>query len=161
MVRVPNLLFRCGRKVSFKKRTHDKKGGIGQAHAALEGQLSTEEEQHAVGKMDSYLDNLTAAATQEKEVLEDLINNNAKLITQLEVLTKKYDQLTIKGDKFGSNSAGYHCTKNYSSATCTRPGHNHCKEATQSDIKGGSTQNKEWVCSHYEEKGFWVSNDRS
>ena len=39
--------------------------------------------------MDTYLDNLAAAATQEKDVLDKLVNNNEKLNTLLETLTNK------------------------------------------------------------------------
>ena len=48
----------------------------------------------------------------------------------------------------------YRCTKGHSSATCTKPGATHCKDATRNDIKGGSTKNKDWICSYYEDKGF-------
>ena len=41
-----------------------------------------------------YLDNLAAVATQEKDVLEKLVNSNTNLITQLTVLTSKFEELS-------------------------------------------------------------------
>ena len=87
----------------MKKRIHDKKGGIRQAHAA--SKVPNEDQQFEIGKMDTYLDNLTAAATQEKAVLEELVSNNTKLIRQLEVLTKKFEQLTSQGGSSGNSSS--------------------------------------------------------
>ena len=65
-------------------------------------------------------------------------------------------------DKNGyCHTHGYRYTKGHLSTTCTKPGANHCKDATRNDIKGGSTKNKDWICSYYEDKGFWVPPDRS
>ena len=47
-----------------------------------------EDQQFDIKGMDSYLDNLEAAATQEKEMIEKLVNDNKNLITQLEAFTK-------------------------------------------------------------------------
>ena len=44
--------------------------------------------------MDTYLDNLVAAATEEKDVLEQLVTINTSLVKQLEVLTTKVQQLS-------------------------------------------------------------------
>ena len=53
--------------------------------------------------MDTYLDNLAAAATQEKDVLEKLVNNKTNLITQLAALTKKFEQLSSQENSSNSN----------------------------------------------------------
>ena len=176
-------------KFNLKKKIHDKKGGLGQANLASEENYSTpyEEEQFEVSKLDTYLDNLAAAATQEKDVLEKLVNNNTNLITQLTTLTSKFEQLSNqqKGSNSGGNSNGtptlngkkmqfikynkngychshgYRCTGNHSSMTCLQPGPNHKKEATRENTMGGSTQNQGWTCSYYEENGFWVPRKRS
>ena len=52
--------------------------------------ISCEDQQFDINKIDYYLDSLAASATQEKVVLERLVNNNTNLITQLAALTKKF-----------------------------------------------------------------------
>ena len=163
-------------KYNLKKKIHDKKGNIGQAHA-----VSTEASpQFDMDNMNTYLDNLAAAATQEKNVLDQLVANNTKLVQQLEVLTKKYESLknnssnsqepAINGKKMKfvqyekngyCHTHGFRITNGHSSKTCSKPGPSHDREATRNDTRGGSTKNKDWVCSHYEEKGFWVPEERS
>ena len=83
-------------KFNLKKQIHDKKGGIGRANAAEEIDESELYENHDydVNKMDTYLDNLAASATQEKDVLDKLVSNNEKLVNQLETLTAKFNQLS-------------------------------------------------------------------
>ena len=88
----------------MKKRIHDKKGGIGNANAAVNDTASDNDNQHPLENVNLHLDNLAAAATQEKVVLDNLVSNNTKLIAQLETLTKKYEQLTIQGDKVASSN---------------------------------------------------------
>ena len=162
---------------------------MGQANLASEENYSTpyEEEQFEVSKLDTCLDNLAAASTQEKDVLEKLVNNNTNLITQLTTLTSKFEQLSNqqKGSNSGGNSNGtptlngkkmqfikynkngcchshgYRCTCKHSSMTCLQPGPNHKKEATRENTMGGCTKNQGWTCSYYEENGFWVPRKRS
>jgi len=128
--------------------------------------------------MDLYLNNLAAAATAEKNVLDKLVKNNEKLIDQLAKLTAKFESLSSPnnsqtGDKpkyRGKNllfvqykkdgychTHGYKCTKGHNSETCTRPGPSHNRMATRQNTKGGSTAQKNWVCSQHEEKGYWVT----
>ena len=87
-------------RFQLKKKIHDKKGGIGQAHAVTEYYKDVQDEQHdfSYDKMDVYLDNLAAAATQEKNVLDQPVSNNTKLVAQLEALTNKFNELSNKGN---------------------------------------------------------------
>ena len=56
-------------KFNLKKKIHDKKGGISQANLALEEGNCNPGDTVCFSKIDTYLDNLAAAATQEKDVL--------------------------------------------------------------------------------------------
>ena len=53
------------------------------------------------------------------------------------------------GQKFDPNgycsSQGYKVEGSHTSATCRFPNNSHNKSATQLDIKGGKTWNKEWI----------------
>ena len=115
-------------------------------------------------------------------MLEKLVNNNTNLITKLTALTSKFGELYnqqnggnsggksngtpmlngkklkfIKYDKDRyCHSHGYRCAVNHSSMTCSQPVPNHKKEATRENTMGGSTKNKEWTCSYFDEHGFWV-----
>ena len=168
----------------MKKKIHDKKGGLGQAHLVQDNDICSRCTSPTldIAKMDACLDNLTAAATQEKDVLDKLVTNNASLIKQLETLTSKFQQLSSQSQSYSDSSTpmlygkklkfvqhdkngyccthGYRCTKGHTSKTCSKPGPNHQREATRDNTKGGSIKNKEWTCSHYEEKRFWVNVDR-
>ena len=97
-------------KFNLKKKIHDKKGGISQANLASEENNCApfEEQQCEVSTLDACLDNLAAAATQEKDVLEKLVNNNINLITQLTALTSKFGELSNQqnGGNSGGNSNG-------------------------------------------------------
>ena len=172
-------------KFNLKKNINDKKGGLGRANSVKPEDICAPCTSQVldVSKMDAHLDNLAAAATQEKDVLEQLVTNNSSLVKQLEVLTTKVQQLSGQGhssrtsdtpmingkrmkfvqyDKNGyCFTHGYRCVKGHTSKTCSRPIAQHRKEATRDDTKGGSTQNKDWICSHYEEKGFWVPAERN
>ena len=131
---------------NINKNIHDKKGGVGQANLVLEEDnfIPYEDQQFDTNKMDSYLDNLDAAATQDKDVLEKLVNNNANLITQLASLSNKFEQLSsqekssitrivpmsnakkmtlIQNEKNGyCHTHSYRCVKNNSSRKCSKPG---------------------------------------
>jgi len=128
--------------------------------------------------MDSYLNNLAAAATAEKNVLDKLVKNNEKLVDQLAKLTAKFKSLSSPnnsqtGDKpkyKGKNllfvqykkdgcchTHGYKCAKGHNSQTCTRPGPSYDRMSTRRNTKGGSAAHKNWVCSQHEEKGYWVT----
>ena len=83
-------------KFNLKKKIHNKKDSISEANLVLEeNNYSPFENQHyKASGLDAYLDNLAAAATQEKDVLEKLVNNNTNLITQLTALTSKFEELS-------------------------------------------------------------------
>ena len=103
--------------------------------------------------MDSYLGNLAAAATQEKDMLEKLVTNSTNLITQLVALTNKFEQLPsqdysssssgtpilngkkmkfVQYDKNGyCHTYGYRCEKNHSSRACSKPRPNDKKDSTR------------------------------
>ena len=166
----------------MKKSIHDKKGGIGRANGVEEVEESELYGSHNydITKMDSYLDNLAAAATQEKDFIDRLVNNNEKLITQLETLTAKFDQLSSNPNSISTSNStipmfngkkpkfvqyekdgcchSHACKfiKGHNSKTCSNSSSKHQKEATQRDAKNGSSHNKNWTCSYYEENGFWV-----
>ena len=55
--------------------------------------------------MSTYFDNLAAAATQEKDVLDRLVSNNEKLVDQLERLTTKFDQLSSNNNGNRNNNS--------------------------------------------------------
>ena len=55
--------------------------------------------------MDTYLDNLSVSATQEKDVLDQLVNNNTNLITYLTTLTGKFEQLSNQQGSGNSNGS--------------------------------------------------------
>ena len=159
-----------------------KKGGIGRANAVEQSEDSEfyENQNNDINNMSTYLDNLAAAATQEKDVLDRLVSNNEKLVNQLEKLTNKFDQLSsnkngtsttnstvpmldgkrlkfMQYEKDGHcHSHGYKCIKGHSSKTCTNPRPEHKKEATRRDTKNGSSYHKAWICSYHEERGYRV-----
>ena len=83
----------------MKKHIHDKKGGISNTNAAVNNIAYEDNNMHQLENANLYLENLAAAATQEKAVLGDLVSNNTNLIAQLETLTKKYEQLNVQGEK--------------------------------------------------------------
>ena len=58
-----------------------------------------------MNKMDSYLENLAVATTQEKDVLAQLVNNNTNLLTKLTELIKKFEQLSSQDNSSKSSSA--------------------------------------------------------
>lgn len=173
-------------KVNLKKNINDKKGGLGQANAVNQEGICQPCPSSSIDmtKMDTHLDNLAAAASQEKDVLDQLVANNTSLIKQLEVLTSKVQQLSGSGTNSSTASAtpmfngkrlkfvqhekngycfthGCRCIKGHSSKTCSKPNSQHQQDATREDAKGGSTKNKDWICSHCEEKGFWVPAERN
>ena len=55
--------------------------------------------------MSTYLDNLAAAVTQEKNVLDRLVSNNEKLVDQLERLTNNLDQLSSNNNGNRTNKS--------------------------------------------------------
>ena len=58
-------------KYHLKQKIHDKKGSIGHTHGVSEDDKGVQDsDQFNVNKMNIYLDNLVAAATQEKNVLD-------------------------------------------------------------------------------------------
>ena len=83
-------------KFNLKRKIHDKNGGINQANLLLEEDywVPCEGQKFDINKMYSYIDNLASALTQEKDVLEKLVNNNTDVITQLAELTNKFEKLS-------------------------------------------------------------------
>ena len=80
----------------LKKKNHDKKGGVGQAHDVTQDDacVPCNDPDVNLSNIDTYLDNLAAVATQEKDVLDKLVSDDSKLVSQLEILTSKFNQLS-------------------------------------------------------------------
>ena len=121
--------------------------------------------------MGTFLDHLAAASTQENLILEKCLTNNEKLITQLETLTSKFDQLSINTNSTTTSNSTvpmfngknlkfvqyekdgfcyihrHKCIKGHNSKTRSNPSSKHQKEATRRDAKNGSYNNKNWACS--------------
>ena len=116
-------------------------------------------------RLDGYLDNLASAATTEKTTLTQLVDNNATLKSSVAALTASVTALTtaytllanggIKAQqpkqqqlKAGLDPNGYCWTHGYrvkvghTSATCTNQAAGHQSTASQANIMGGSTKNK-------------------
>ena len=68
--------------------------------------------------MSTYLDNLDAAVTQEKDVLDTLVSNNEKLVDQLEKLTNKFDQLSSSNNGASFNNSNVPMLNGKSSNLC-------------------------------------------
>ena len=68
-------------KFNLKKSIHDKKGGIGRANAVEEVEESEtyENQNYNINNMNTHLDNLAEAATQEKDFLDRLVSNIGNL----------------------------------------------------------------------------------
>ena len=81
-------------------------GGIGSANAVEEvySRYHHEQQEFDINKIDACLNNVSAAASQKKDVLDKLVNTNKKLIAQLQTLTNKHNQLS--GDEKGSSNDG-------------------------------------------------------
>ena len=167
-------------KFNLKKNIHDKKSGIGRANSEeeIEEIEAYENQDYDVNNISTHLDNLAAASTQEKDVLDRLVSNNKKLVDQLERLTNKFDQLSsnnnsnrnsnstvtmingkrlkfVQYEKNGHcNSCGYKCVKGHSSKTCQNLKDDHQKEANRRDTKNVSTKHKNWNFSCCEEHVF-------
>jgi len=116
-----------------------------------------------------YLDNLAAAATNEKTTLNQLVEANANLTASLATLTSSLASLTAaftllstgkpmptpppaapKNRNRNLQPNGYCWTHGYrvglghSSKTCTNKAEGHKENATRANIMGGSTANKGW-----------------
>ena len=87
-------------KFNLKKIIHDKKGNVGRANEVeeVEESVTYENQNYDINNLNTHLDNLAVAVTQEKDVLDISVSNNEKLVNQLETLTKKFDQLSINNN---------------------------------------------------------------
>ena len=112
--------------------------------------------------------------------LDRFFTNNEKLITQLETLTFKFDQLLsnpnnnsprnstvrmLNGKKLKRvqvEKDRHWCTCRYkwikgeNSKKYSTSSSKHQKEARRRDTKNGPSNNRNWTCSCYDGKGFWV-----
>ena len=120
------------------------------------------------------IDNLAMAAATDKSVIQKLTDTNNGLMTQLntasetikrltednqkllqmvEYMTKRQPmpkrQMKVKDDEWDPEgycwSHGFKCRKGHNSMTCTAQKHGHKRDATRSNIMGGSMANKEWA----------------
>ena len=75
-------------KFNLKKSIHDKKGSIGRANALEEVEEIEHYDNHNYGinNMNTCLDNLAVAATQNKDVTCRLVSTNKNLANHLEKL---------------------------------------------------------------------------
>jgi len=117
--------------------------------------------------LDTYLDNLAAAATTDKTTFQQLLDNNAALTANVTALTASLASLTASYSILATTGRphatapsaaprqptkldpkgycwthGYRVTVGHSSATCTHPADGHKVTATRQNIMGGSTANK-------------------
>ena len=76
-----NFTFKMQKQSLTLRKIQDKKWGISQANLALEEDNCITSNAVCFSKMDTYLDDLAAPATQEKDALDQLVNNNVNLIT--------------------------------------------------------------------------------
>ena len=125
-------------------------------------------------RLDGYLDNLAAAATNEKSTLAQLIENNATLTANVSSLTASVASLTaaytlLAAGKAPTNTAkntqqprssdkkpsylavggycwthGYRVRKGHGSATCKDKAEGHKDAATRANTMNGSAANKGW-----------------
>jgi len=70
---------------------NNKKGGLSKANLVNQEDICQPcaSPDFDISKIDTYLDNLAAATTQEKDILAQLVTNNINLVKQLELLTSK------------------------------------------------------------------------
>ena len=117
--------------------------------------------------LDSYLDNLANAVTQEKSTFAQLVDNNDSLTKSFEALATAYATLagrparaatavhimptgtrTAHTVNYATNgycwSHSYKVGKLHTSITCNAKAESHQVGATRPNIMGGSTLNKGW-----------------
>ena len=75
--------------------------------------------------MGCYLDKLEAAATQDKDALEQLVNNNTNLVTQLAALTKKFERFSSQENSSSSRGTPVLNRKKMKVVQCDKNGHCH------------------------------------
>ena len=112
-------------------------------------------------RLESALDNLALAATNDRTVLEQLTAANLALTTTVATLTatnKKLAEGKAKSVTPGTHKSpskpphpgnycwthGHRCSKEHTSATCGNKAAGHKDDATLSNTMGGSDNNKGW-----------------
>ena len=133
---------------------------LGGAHGVLPAHLPP-----VMDRLESALDNLALAATNDKAVVEQLTAANLALTSTIATLTATVKKLADKGGKptpRGTSAAsgprltknpvpgnycwthGHRCSKDHSSLTCGNKAPGHKDEATSSNTMGGSEADKGW-----------------
>ena len=133
---------------------------LGGAHGVLPAHLPP-----VMDRLESALDNLALAATNDKAVVEQLTAANLALTSTIATLTATVKKLADKGGKptpRGTSAAsgprltknpvpgnycwthGHRCSKAHSSLTCGNKAPGHKDEATSSNTMGGSEADKGW-----------------
>ena len=144
-------------------------GGV--AHAVT---YDTTIQPETLDRLDGYLDNLAAAATNDRTTLSQLIDSNANLTANVATLTSSLAALAAAytilaaGSPAPANAAppaarpsapnrnrnlapngycwthGYRVGIGHNSLSCSNKAAGHKDTATRADIMGGSTANKNW-----------------
>ena len=156
-----------------RKRQMLAAGKSGTAHAAMAVESAEETiAPETFARLDGYLDNLAAAATTERTMLTQLIENNATLTASVTSLTASVASLTaayllLAAGKASNPTAatpatgasrtrakpavnGYCWTHSFrvkmghDSATCKHKGEGHKDAATRANTMNGSNANKGW-----------------
>jgi hypothetical protein len=133
---------------------------LGGAHGVLPAHLPP-----VMDRLESALDNLALAATNDKAVVEQLTAANLALTSTIATLTATVKKLADKGGKptpRGTSAAsgprltknpvpgnycwthGHRCSKDHASLTCGNKAPGHKDEATSSNTMGGSEADKGW-----------------
>ena len=107
-------------KINLKKSIHDKKGSIRRDNVVEEVEESGLYRNHNydINNISTHLDNLAAAVTQEKDVLDRLVNKTEKLVTQLETLTAKFEQLSSNHNSTSTSNSTVPMLNGKSSNVC-------------------------------------------
>jgi hypothetical protein len=124
-----------------------------------------------IGRLETALNNLALAATNNTAILQQLTAANLALTTTVTMLTatnKKLVDAAVRAKAGGTPAVtpatparevrgtqtpfpgnycwmhGHQCSKHHTSATCSNKAVGHCNDATASNIIGGSTRDKGW-----------------
>ena len=149
-------------------------GGISLGNANAAGGQRGMLPSSTTARLDSYLDNIANAATQDSVQLNLLLESNKTLIEQNRLLAEQFTALSVRVNaitptpnrppsgtrktpaqllekrlaKYSPtnycHTHGYMVHATHTSATCNKPGPNHITTATRADTKGGVEYNKGW-----------------
>ena len=149
-------------------------GGISLGSANAAGGLRGIIPSPTTDRLNSYLDNIANAATQDSHQLKLLLESNKTLIEQNRLLAEQFTALSARVNtatptttpppsgtrktpaqlltkrltKYSPtnycHTHGYMVHATHTSATCNTPGPNHITTATRADTKGGVEYNKGW-----------------